>query len=140
MSPDLLERWHEILPRLDAARAVCVLADFDGTLTPLVDDPALATLAPDLRRVVESLAANPKIVFGVVSGRALEVTPAGDIVWEYLNPHRAGDHDELIAVLWDVVRLGWDDVSFPAIDEVRARQTEGVDLGGLEKLTEPGKE
>jgi trehalose-phosphatase len=72
MSADLLDRWEEVLPRLDAARAVCVLADFDGTLTPLAESPDLARLSPEVRRVVESLASNPKVVFGVVSGRALE--------------------------------------------------------------------
>ena len=39
------------------------------------------------------------------NGRAFEVTPGGDIVWEFLNPHRAGDDDELIASLFEVVRL-----------------------------------
>lgn len=39
------------------------------------------------------------------NGRALEVTPDGDIVWEYVNPRRAGDNDEYIATLFEVVRL-----------------------------------
>lgn len=39
------------------------------------------------------------------NGRALEVTPEGKIVWEYRNPHRAGDDGELVAALMDVVRL-----------------------------------
>jgi hypothetical protein len=38
-------------------------------------------------------------------GRAFEVTPAGDIVWEFTNPHRVGDNDELVATLFDLVRL-----------------------------------
>ena len=38
-------------------------------------------------------------------GRAFEVTPGGEIVWEFLNPHRAGKHGNLIATLFDVVRL-----------------------------------
>ncbi len=38
-------------------------------------------------------------------GRAFEVTPEGDIVWEYMNPHRAGEDDELVATLFEVVRL-----------------------------------
>jgi outer membrane protein assembly factor BamB len=32
-------------------------------------------------------------------GRLLEVTPDGDIVWEYVNPIRAGDHEQLIPVV-----------------------------------------
>jgi hypothetical protein len=39
------------------------------------------------------------------AGRAFEVTPAGDRVWSFENPARAGDDDELIAVLPDLVRL-----------------------------------
>jgi outer membrane protein assembly factor BamB len=38
-------------------------------------------------------------------GRALEVAPDGRIVWEFNNPHRAGDHGELVAVLFEMVRL-----------------------------------
>jgi hypothetical protein len=38
-------------------------------------------------------------------GRAFEVTREGDVVWEYVNPHRAGARDELIAALFEVLRL-----------------------------------
>ena len=33
------------------------------------------------------------------------MTPDKRIVWEYMSPHRAGDNDELIATLLDMVRL-----------------------------------
>ena len=39
------------------------------------------------------------------NGRAIEVTPEGRIVWELYNPHRAGEKKELVAVLFEVVRL-----------------------------------
>jgi hypothetical protein len=39
------------------------------------------------------------------NGRALEVTPQGEVVWEFYNPHRAGDRQELVAVLFEMVRL-----------------------------------
>ena len=38
-------------------------------------------------------------------GRAFEVTPEREIVWEFYSPHRAGENDELIATLLDLVRL-----------------------------------
>jgi len=38
-------------------------------------------------------------------GRAFEVTPAGAVVWEFRSPHRAGRHGELVATLFEVVRL-----------------------------------
>ena len=39
------------------------------------------------------------------NGRVLEVTREGEIVWEYVNPHRAGPGNELIASLLEVVRV-----------------------------------
>ena len=42
------------------------------------------------------------------SGRAFEVTKKGKIVWEYINPHRAGENDELIANLLHVERIETD--------------------------------
>lgn len=39
------------------------------------------------------------------NGRALEVTRDGRVVWEYYNPNRAGEHKELVAVLFEVIRL-----------------------------------
>jgi len=41
-------------------------------------------------------------------GRAFEVTRGGKIVWEYINPYRAGKKSELIASLLEVVRLSPD--------------------------------
>ncbi len=39
------------------------------------------------------------------SGRAFEITSSGEIVWEFYNPNRAGKNKELIATLFEVVRL-----------------------------------
>ncbi len=39
------------------------------------------------------------------NGRAIEVTPEKEIVWEFLNPERAGEENEFIATLFEVVRL-----------------------------------
>jgi hypothetical protein len=38
-------------------------------------------------------------------GAAYELDAAGRVVWEFASPHRAGDRRELVAVLFDVVRL-----------------------------------
>jgi len=38
-------------------------------------------------------------------GRAFEITTEGLIAWEYYNPHRAGKQNELIATLFEVIRL-----------------------------------
>ena len=39
------------------------------------------------------------------NGRAFEITPEGEIVWEFYNPHLAGENDEFIAVLLELQRL-----------------------------------
>lgn len=39
------------------------------------------------------------------AGRVFEVTREGEIVWEFLNPHRAGPHGEWIAAIFEMVRL-----------------------------------
>ncbi len=38
-------------------------------------------------------------------GLAREVTPEGDVAWEFANPHRAGERHELVAALFDLIRL-----------------------------------
>lgn len=45
------------------------------------------------------------------SGRAFELNPDNLRVWEFYNPHRAGDADELIATLFEVVRYDNDYVA-----------------------------
>jgi hypothetical protein len=39
------------------------------------------------------------------SGRAFEITAAGEIVWEYINPYRAGTQGEFIATIFEAWRL-----------------------------------
>jgi len=51
-------------------------------------------------------------------GRAFEVTPDGTIVWEFLNPYRAGANGELIATLFEMTRV---DPDFPRWDLAAAR-------------------
>jgi len=46
------------------------------------------------------------------AGEAREVTDNGKIVWHYINPHRAGAEQELIASLFDVVRINRQDYPF----------------------------
>jgi len=44
------------------------------------------------------------------NGRAFEVTPDGTIVWELVNPDRAGENDAFIAAIFEAIRLP---MSFP---------------------------
>ena len=43
------------------------------------------------------------------NGRAFEVTADKEVVWEFWNPHRAGKNQELIACLFDLVRIAPDE-------------------------------
>jgi len=66
---------------------------------------------PDAPFFTESCGSNQRLPNGNTliteseAGRAFEITPDKRIVWEFYNPHRAGEHDELIATLFDLVRL-----------------------------------
>jgi trehalose 6-phosphate phosphatase len=51
---------------------LAVLLDFDGTLAEIADRPDDVHLDPSLRGLLERLGHNPRILVGVISGRALE--------------------------------------------------------------------
>lgn len=67
---DRLDRLERRLESADAERLLLCL-DFDGTLAPHVDDPALAELTAENRRVLEALDRHPAVDIAVISGRAL---------------------------------------------------------------------
>ena len=48
-----------------------LLLDFDGTLTPLADDPDHVRLGSPVRRVLRRLARNPDLTVYIISGRCL---------------------------------------------------------------------
>jgi trehalose 6-phosphate phosphatase len=68
LSPALLA---EIRERVRGASALSLFLDFDGTLAPIVNDPADACLEPDVRRRLTALAARDDTLLAIVSGRAL---------------------------------------------------------------------
>jgi trehalose-phosphatase len=55
-----------------AGRPLALLLDFDGTLSPLVDRPPQAALVPGAERLMENLAGLPRILVGLISGRAID--------------------------------------------------------------------
>ncbi len=71
MSRPLLENLAEIEPRIRAAGSLLLFLDYDGTLTPIVERPELAVLAPPVREVLGALARSPGIRVAIVSGRSL---------------------------------------------------------------------
>jgi len=46
--------------------------DYDGTLTPIVQDPEKASLSSKYRKVIASLLRNEKNLVCIISGRAIE--------------------------------------------------------------------
>jgi trehalose-phosphatase len=70
--PDALERYDDIARDL-AGRRPAVFLDYDGTLTPIVERPELATLSDSMRAVLAELSRLAPVV--IVSGRdRLDVT------------------------------------------------------------------
>lgn len=69
-------------PFLREPAAAGVLTDFDGTLAPIVDDPAAAVALPGVVEVLHRLAATYAVV-GVVSGRPVDylASRVGDELW-----------------------------------------------------------
>lgn len=57
----------------------------------------------------QPLANGNVLVTSSTAGRAFEVTPEGDVVWDFLSPHRAGDQQEMVAFLphMHVVDASW---------------------------------
>ena len=72
----------EALARLARTDTLLVALDFDGTLAPLVDDPAQARALPEARRAIQALLELPKTRVALISGRAMasliEVSEAPD--------------------------------------------------------------
>ena len=48
-------------------------------------------------------------------GKAFEVTYDKEIVWEYVNPYRAGEQKKLLAIVPEIVRL--DPKAFPFVKD-----------------------
>lgn len=72
-----------------------------------------------------------------VRGRAFEVTPTGDVVWEFVNPNRGGAQDGLIAVLSEVVRIEWSHLQLDAVRDARSGLATPIEDSGVQQLLGP---
>lgn len=54
-----------------ASDLLLVAVDFDGTLSPLQNEPMQARMAPEARKAVDALLATPDTIVALVSGRSL---------------------------------------------------------------------
>jgi hypothetical protein len=69
--------------------------------------PEQAIFSPE-GGTVARLANGNTLITASESGRVVEIDAAGEIVWEYRSPHRAGPRGELVATLWEMQRLAPD--------------------------------
>ncbi len=67
--PSALRSVGKIVKRA-GGRKIAVFLDYDGTLTPIVDDPNQALMSDSMRRAVRRLAA--RCTVGIISGRDLK--------------------------------------------------------------------
>lgn len=126
--PKILENGNLLLfdnayvPEEDAAAPRCsrVLEYDPATMEPIwiyacSEDAPFYTAVCGLS---DRLPNGNTLITSSCSGRAFEVTPEKDIVWEYFIPHRAGDGGEYIATLFECKRLPADaaDAWLPAIN------------------------
>ena len=102
--PSALDHLPALIPSLREKRPV-VFLDYDGTLTPIVSRPELATLAPDMRQTLARLAERCPVA--VVSGR-----DRADI--------------EALVQLESVYYAGSHGFDIAGPDQVRMQHTEGL--------------
>jgi trehalose 6-phosphate phosphatase len=67
--PLLPTGWEQVGTRVRSAAGVALFVDFDGTLSPLVNDPRAARVDYASRRALARLARNPRAQVCVISGR-----------------------------------------------------------------------
>jgi trehalose-phosphatase len=67
----LFSTWQEFSKRLKAARHVLLLCDYDGTLTPIIENPEIADLSENTSQLLQALAHKSHFTVSVISGRAL---------------------------------------------------------------------
>jgi trehalose 6-phosphate phosphatase len=68
----LFSVWNEFSAACLAAPHLLLLADYDGTLTPIVSRPEDAVLSPSVRDMLSSLAEKKSFSVGIISGRSIK--------------------------------------------------------------------
>jgi trehalose 6-phosphate phosphatase len=70
--PELRTQMDRLLGAHRAGRPLALLFDYDGTLVPIVQHPALAKLPPGTRELLRRLGTQQRVVLGILSGRRLD--------------------------------------------------------------------
>lgn len=66
----LFDAWVKIKKEL-TRKAILLFLDYDGTLTPIINNPSRAVLSQGVRGILKRLVASPRYKLAVISGRAL---------------------------------------------------------------------
>lgn len=69
-----MEHLFDSWPKLEGNfkdRVVFIFFDYDGTLTPIADTPAEATISQDVKNLLNKLSENPAFKLAIISGRSL---------------------------------------------------------------------
>lgn len=69
MCRPLFDVLWEVENRITMVPHWLICTGYDGTLTPIVDDPSAAYLSPQMERVLLSLAGNERVSLAILSGR-----------------------------------------------------------------------
>lgn len=91
-----LDRDHSRVLEIDPANGA-ILWQYGGTATQELSSHTLGT--------AQRLANGNTLITESENGRAIEVSPSGEIVWEFRSPYRAGEHRELVAVVFEMLRI-----------------------------------
>ena len=67
----LFDHWPEISSRVSEAPRLLLMLDFDGTLSPIVSHPDLATLPAETRARLVELRSAPGVSLAIISGRSV---------------------------------------------------------------------
>ena len=78
MPEALLDRLPEVAREIGAASHLLLCLDFDGTLAPIVPDPADARMPGETRAALGQLISLPGATVAIVSGRAGEAAENQD--------------------------------------------------------------
>ena len=71
LTEQLSERMEKAALELSGAPRLLLGLDFDGTLAPIVSDPAEARIPDNTGRILDGLTAGPGMTVAVISGRAM---------------------------------------------------------------------
>jgi alpha,alpha-trehalase len=130
--PSALEKKDEILDRFKKGRPAIFL-DYDGTLTPIVEDPSKAHLPQKTRQLIEKLSEHWTVV--IMSGRALydvkNLVGLENLVY-------AGSHGFKIAGPEESFHEEWGDEYLPSLNKAEREVSEKVkDLEGVHLERKP---